>query len=85
MAAASKMAPGGFAREYVRLVGGRLSLQERQGPGERVCVLFESSSGRCSVYQSRPRQCRTFPFWEQFRVNPQGALRECPGVTIKDS
>ncbi|MDZ7843329.1 MAG: YkgJ family cysteine cluster protein [Anaerolineales bacterium] len=85
MAAARKMLPGQFARKYVRLVGGKLSLQEREGPGERVCVLFDISSGHCSVYQSRPRQCRTFPFWEHFREKPQDALRECPGVIIKDS
>lgn len=44
--AARKMAPGQFTHKYVRLVGGRLSLQERESPLERVCVLFDISAGQ---------------------------------------
>ena len=49
-----------FERRYVRQVGIRKSLTERPG-GD--CVFLHAESRTCQVYQQRPRQCRTFPFW----------------------
>ena len=38
---------------------------------------------RCSIYPVRPRQCRTFPFWEENLSSP-GAWKKltsfCPGI-----
>ncbi len=39
--------------------------------------------GQCCIYQARPRQCRTFPFWPE---NVKSAYRwkltgqDCPGI-----
>ena len=41
------------------------------------------SSGGCTVYQSRPLQCRTFPFWPEHVASPEAWERlagSCPGV-----
>jgi Fe-S-cluster containining protein len=35
--------------------------------GDR-CV-FLSESGQCGVYEARPVQCRTFPFWPEMILN----------------
>ena len=38
---------------------------------------------RCSVYEARPVQCRTFPFWEEHLESPEVWDRTeefCPGI-----
>ena len=50
-----------FEDQYVRRVGARKSLKEFPG-GD--CVFFDSQSRKCNVYAARPRQCRTWPFWD---------------------
>jgi Fe-S-cluster containining protein len=66
-----------FRRRYVRREGMQLSLRERAN-GD--CVLWCDG---CTVYDRRPGQCRTFPFWTDglrsehtFRL----VVRDCPGV-----
>src|SRR5262245_4802554 len=50
-----------FEAKYVRKVGARKSLKEfRNGD----CVFFDGQTRRCTVYGQRPRQCRTWPFWD---------------------
>ncbi len=66
-----------FVRQYVRREGLRLSLKERPG-GD--CILWH---GTCTVYDVRPRQCRTFPFWKealQAKRVFDAMRRDCPGV-----
>jgi uncharacterized protein len=50
-----------FEVQFVRKVGARKSLRERDG-GD--CILLDAASRKCTVYGSRPRQCRTWPFWD---------------------
>ena len=50
-----------FEYRYVRRVGARKSLREFPN-GD--CVFFDGQTRRCSVYAARPRQCRTWPFWD---------------------
>lgn len=80
MADTRKMDVALFARQYVRRVQGRLSLQELVINGEHFCCFFDPIDRHCTLYQSRPEQCRTFPFWNQFKNDPQELLAECPGV-----
>ncbi|HVX13372.1 MAG TPA: YkgJ family cysteine cluster protein [Pirellulales bacterium] len=68
-----------FERQYVRRVGARRSLVEFPN-GD--CVFFDGKTRRCTVYGSRPRQCRTWPFW-QSNVRTEEAWADtcqvCPG------
>ncbi|MEX0677230.1 MAG: YkgJ family cysteine cluster protein [Pirellulales bacterium] len=50
-----------FERRYVHKVGVRKSLIEYAN-GD--CVLFDPNTRKCTVYDDRPRQCRTWPFWK---------------------
>jgi Fe-S-cluster containining protein len=65
-------------RHYTRMVGGRRSLRERAN-GD--CVFWDREAG-CTIYPVRPRQCRTWPFWESNVVTPEAweeTCRRCPG------
>jgi Fe-S-cluster containining protein len=46
------------------------------------CVFFDKEIG-CTVYEGRPRQCRTWPFWESNLATPEAWKRTqtvCPGA-----
>lgn len=77
MAAALKMPRKEFVRQYVRREGLRLSLKERRS-GD--CILWREG---CTVYEARPKQCRTFPFWKEALGAKRmfdAMHRNCPGV-----
>jgi len=81
LAAALKMDLESFAESYLRIGKGKISLQERRINGEYLCCFFDSIRKNCTIYQQRPAQCRSYPFWEQFRENPSEALQACPGCS----
>jgi Fe-S-cluster containining protein len=68
-----------FERKYVRRVGIRRTLIEYSN-GD--CVFFDGQTRKCTVYEDRPRQCKTWPFWDS-NVRTEQAWREtceaCPG------
>jgi Fe-S-cluster containining protein len=49
------------------------SLREK---GNGDCVFYDRQAG-CTVYPVRPRQCRTWPFWESNVRSPQAWERTC--------
>ena len=68
-----------FEEQYVRQVGVRKSLIEYPN-GD--CVFFDRETRHCQVYDHRPRQCRTWPFWQSNISSPQAweaASLACPG------
>lgn len=70
-----------FATMYLKKVGHRYSLIEKQiATEDMACVFFDVNASQCSIYEVRPKQCRTFPFWEQFKKNIDEVKLECPGV-----
>lgn len=70
-----------FARVYLRKVKHRYSLVEKRLSEDNfACIFFDESKNRCLVYEVRPLQCRTFPFWEQFKNNEDEVKKECPGI-----
>ena len=65
---------------HTRPVGGRVSLAERAN-GD--CTFFDGSTRRCTIYAARPRQCRTWPFWNSNLASPENwrSIQEgCPGA-----
>jgi Fe-S-cluster containining protein len=79
LAAVKGMTAEAFERDYVHRVGIRRSLNERAG-GD--CVLLEAGTRRCTAYEARPRQCRTWPFWRSNLASPAAwaeAAKACPG------
>jgi len=79
MAAAIQTSAGEFEDRYVIRVRGRMTLAEAE---DWDCVML-GPDGRCRVYEARPVQCRTFPFWSSNLASPAAwaaAARECPGM-----
>ena len=51
-----------------------------------TCIFLEGD--RCRIYDFRPKQCATYPFWPQnfsYRSNFDRLLKECPGVKLRSS
>lgn len=68
-----------FEEKYVRKIGIRKSLVE-YGNGD--CVFFDGKTRKCNIYDARPRQCRTWPFWESNLRSPESwaeTCEACPG------
>lgn len=74
-----EMAPEEFEKMYVRDVRQKRSLREFPN-GD--CVFLHETSRGCTVYEDRPKQCRTWPFWNSNISTPQEwkeTQRGCPG------
>jgi hypothetical protein len=83
-----KMPLNAFTRRYVRKVGSRYSLIEIRTlqPAVFRCVFLEER--KCSIYEVRPKQCRTFPWWKENLSSPeawQRASQECEGIHVQPS
>jgi Fe-S-cluster containining protein len=64
---------------HTRLVGRRRSLKEKSN-GD--CIFYDAKEG-CTIYPVRPRQCRTWPFWESNVVTAEAwekTCEICPGA-----
>ncbi len=69
-----------FEKTFVRKVGIRKSLTELCN-GD--CTLWDRITQRCKVYAARPRQCRTWPFWQSNLRTPETwdeTCLSCPGA-----
>jgi Fe-S-cluster containining protein len=58
---------------YTRPFDGERSLREKAN-GD--CVFYDRQQG-CTIYPMRPRQCRTWPFWESNVLTPEAWKRTC--------
>lgn len=73
--------PIDFMRTSIHRVDNRLSIRERHdGEGFRCVFLEDGPEGRCIIYPVRPRQCRTFPFWDCYRGGGRPPGDACPGI-----
>ncbi|MEA3512349.1 MAG: YkgJ family cysteine cluster protein [Campylobacterota bacterium] len=67
--------------EYLFKIGYRYSIKEKQiSKNSYACVFFDLDKKRCGVYEARPIQCKTFPFWEYFKNNIKEVKEECPAI-----
>ncbi len=69
-----------FSERYLRKVGWRVSFKEFEFESGFACVFFDTSERKCSIYELRPKQCQTFPFWEYFKKHKEELKDECIGV-----
>lgn len=74
-----KISTSAFTRRYCEKTGGIWHLKEdRINPD---CIFLKGNS--CGVYEARPTQCRTWPFWPEV-MNAKSWAKDvkafCPGV-----
>jgi hypothetical protein len=68
-----------FEEQFVREIGVRKSLKELDNYD---CVFLDGKTRKCTVYEARPRQCRTWPFWDSNVRSPEtwaATCEVCPG------
>ncbi len=74
-----QMTPEDFERKFVRQEGDGKSLTEYP---DGDCIFLDPQSRKCTVYNSRPTQCRTWPFWDsnlKRKKDWNETCRVCPG------
>ncbi|TKX29947.1 YkgJ family cysteine cluster protein [Campylobacter aviculae] len=69
-----------FASKYLKKVGFKMSFQEVKFEDGYACIFFDPIKRNCSIYDYRPMQCRTFPFWEYFKTHQEEVKKECIGI-----
>ncbi|NLK66490.1 MAG: YkgJ family cysteine cluster protein [Campylobacteraceae bacterium] len=67
---------------YLDKFGARYSIKEAVYKDGFRCIFFDEEKLNCSIYECRPNQCRTFPFWDYFKKNYDELERECIGVKL---
>ena len=73
-----------FFKRYIRIVDGQPALIDT--PGSDACVFLDKE--KCSVYEARPIQCRTFPWWIHTIQTPENwadAAARCEGINHPDA
>ncbi len=67
--------------KYLFKVGYKYSIKEiKLSENNYICCFFDLNKKQCGIYDARPTQCRTFPFWEHFKTNKQEVFEECPAI-----
>ena len=69
-----------FVSTYLYKNGYKYSLKEVIHESSHDCVFYDRTTNGCSVYEARPTQCRTFPFWDYFKQRVDELKDECPGI-----
>ena len=79
MATFLKVSEAEFIKTYCQVTEGYYHL--RTYPKKTECLFLQEN--KCSVYEARPTQCRTWPFWPEV-LNAKSWKKEvaqfCPGV-----
>lgn len=75
-----------FIAKYTRRIGNRVSLIERKVGKNYDCVFLDGK--RCTVYEDRPKQCRTYPWWKENISSSKDWKEEgvrCEGINHPDA
>ncbi|NQY22111.1 MAG: YkgJ family cysteine cluster protein [Campylobacteraceae bacterium] len=67
--------------KHLKKVSYKYSIVEKQlDENNYACTFFDLEKKQCSIYEARPIQCRTFPFWDYFKNNEKEVFDECPSI-----
>ncbi len=69
-----------FAKEYLFKKGYKYSIKERKFHESYECVFYNRETNGCTIYDARPVQCKTFPFWDYYKTRVDELKQECPGI-----
>jgi len=78
-----------FIKKYTVKIGRKFSLIEYKYNAEYICCFFDIIDSKCKIYENRPEQCKTFPFWSCFmgvkKDDYEIDLLRCPGCIFNDT
>ena len=70
-----------FRRHFTKVTDGVRHLIQPEGTDD--CLFLKDK--RCTVYEARPTQCRTWPFWSE-NLSPKAwqknVVAYCPGASV---
>jgi len=75
-----KVQPEEFKRKYLYKHGYKYSIKEVKCGDSYECIFYDNEHNGCKIYQARPIQCRTFPFWDYYKTKVDELKQECPGI-----
>ncbi|MBU0720182.1 YkgJ family cysteine cluster protein [bacterium] len=70
-----------FINKYLFKNGYKYSIKEKKYNDSYECAFYDRASNGCTIYDARPVQCRTFPFWDYYKTRVDELKLECPGIT----
>ena len=78
-----KLSVSEVKKKYLDKIRYKYSIKEIKTKKDNYsCVFFDLEFRRCSIYDLRPSQCRSFPFWEHFKKNKEEVIKECPAIIL---
>ena len=70
-----------FMDQYLFKKDYKYSIKERINGDSHECIFYDVSSNGCKIYDARPIQCKTFPFWDYYKTRVDELKLECPGIS----
>ncbi len=69
-----------FVSKYLFKKGYKYSIKEEKINDSYECIFFDRELNGCKIYDARPNQCKTFPFWDYYKTRIGELKDECPGI-----
>ncbi len=69
-----------FVKEYLFKKMYKYSIKEIVHENSHECIFYDRESNGCKIYNARPAQCKTFPFWDYYKTRVNELKLECPGI-----
>ena len=70
-----------FVKNYLFKKMYKYSIKEQKYNDSYECVFYDRVSNGCKIYDARPNQCKTFPFWDYYKTRVDELKLECPGIS----
>ena len=69
-----------FVQKYLFKKMYKYSIKEVLYENSYECIFYDRESNGCKIYDARPTQCKTFPFWDYYKTRVEELKLECPGI-----
>ena len=69
-----------FVKQYLFKKMYKYSIKEKKVGESYECIFYDASANGCTIYDARPSQCKTFPFWDYYKKRVDELKLECPGI-----
>ncbi len=73
-----------FVGKYLFKKGYKYSIKETKYNDSHECIFYDRDINGCKIYEARPSQCISFPFWDYYKTRVDELKQECPGILSED-